>query len=67
MISPKAAAQIALYFLYKYADNQAPIMLPGKANGEPSANILRKQDVPKAAPMENLAPTTTARITLIIC
>ena len=42
-------------------------MLPGKAKGEPSANTLRKQDVLKAAPTENLAPTTTAKITLIIC
>ena len=67
MISPKDAAQMALYFLYKYADSQAPIMLPGKANGEPSAYTLRKQDVLNAAPTENLTPTITAKITLIIC
>ena len=67
MISPKAAAQMALYFLYKYADNQAPIILPGKANGEPSASTLRNQEVLKAAPTENLAPTITAKITFIIC
>ena len=61
MISPSVAAQMVVIFLYKYADSQAPIMLPGKAKGEPSANTLRKQDVPKAAPTENLAPPQRLR------
>ena len=60
MISPSVAAQMALYF-YTNMQIVSANHAAWKGKGEPSANTLRKQDVLKAAPTENLPPPQRLR------
>lgn len=65
--SPAAANDKRFDLLYSVAAMNAPIMLPGKARGEPVPKIFLNNEMQKAVPTPYSGPKNTAASTLIAC